>query len=57
MTTAFPDQLGLSSGELVLAAQPVAVRGGRLGESALNLSPAVIDQFKVQMSFFIWHAW
>jgi hypothetical protein len=29
MNTAFPDQLGLSSGELVLAAQPVAVRGAR----------------------------
>lgn len=29
MSTAFPDQLGLSSGELVLAAQPVAVRGAR----------------------------
>ncbi len=29
MSTAFPDQLGLSSGELVLAAQPVAVSGAR----------------------------
>jgi hypothetical protein len=29
MSTAFPDQLGLASGELVLAAQPVAVRGAR----------------------------
>jgi len=29
MSTAFPDQLVLASGELVLAAQPVAVRGAR----------------------------
>jgi len=29
VSTAFPDQLGLASGELVLAAQPVAVRGAR----------------------------
>jgi anti-sigma regulatory factor (Ser/Thr protein kinase) len=29
MSTASPDQLGLVSGELVLAAQPVAVRGAR----------------------------
>ena len=29
MSTASPDQLALASGELVLAAQPVAVRGAR----------------------------
>jgi Histidine kinase-like ATPase domain len=29
MSTAFPEQLALPSGELVLAAQPVAVRGAR----------------------------
>jgi len=31
----------------------IATRGGRLGESALNLSIASIDQFKVQQSFFM----
>ena len=31
----------------------IATRGGRLGESALNLSVAAIDQFKVQQSFFM----
>lgn len=31
----------------------IATRGGRLGESALNLSVADIDQFKVQQSFFM----
>ncbi len=31
----------------------IATRGGRLGESALNLSIAAIDQFKVQQSFFM----
>ncbi|MDX1981945.1 MAG: carboxypeptidase-like regulatory domain-containing protein [Bryobacteraceae bacterium] len=30
----------------------ISTRGGRLGESALNLSVASIDQFKVQQSFF-----
>lgn len=39
-----------STGYLVNGIQ---VRGGRLGESALNLSPSAIDQFKVQMSFFM----
>ena len=42
--------LGSSTGYLI---DGIAVRGGRLGESALNLSPAAIDQFKVQMSFFM----
>lgn len=31
----------------------IATRGQRLGESALNLSVAAIDQFKVQQSFFL----
>src|SRR5581483_3242720 len=31
----------------------IATRGGRLGESALNLSIAAIDQFKVQQNFFM----
>ncbi len=31
----------------------ISVRGERLGESALNLSIAAIDQFKVQQSFFL----
>lgn len=31
----------------------IATRGGRLGESALNLSVAAIDQFKVQQNFFL----
>ena len=31
----------------------ISTRGGRLGESALNLSIASIDQFKVQESFFM----
>ncbi|MEX2261324.1 MAG: TonB-dependent receptor [Bryobacteraceae bacterium] len=31
----------------------IATRGGRLGESALNLSIASVDQFKVQQSFFM----
>ncbi len=31
----------------------IATRGGRLGESSLNLSVAAIDQFKVQQSFFM----
>ncbi len=31
----------------------IAVRGGRLGELALSLSVAGIDQFKVQQSFFM----
>jgi hypothetical protein len=31
----------------------IATRGGRLGESALNISIAAIDQFKVQHSFFM----
>ena len=31
----------------------MATRGGRLGESAINLSIADIDQFKVQQSFFM----
>jgi hypothetical protein len=31
----------------------IATRGGRMGESALNLSIASIDQFKVQQSFFM----
>jgi len=31
----------------------IATRGGRLGESAVNLSIAAIDQFKVQLSFFM----
>ena len=42
--------VGSSTGYLV---DGIAVRGGRLGESALNLSPAAIDQFKVQLSFFM----
>ena len=42
--------VGSSTGYMV---DGIAVRGGRLGESAMNLSPAVIDQFKVQMSFFM----
>ena len=42
--------VGSSTGYMI---DGIAVRGGRLGESALNLSPAVIDQFKVQMSFFM----
>ncbi len=42
--------VGSSTGYII---DGVAVRGGRLGESALNLSPAVIDQFKVQLSFFM----
>jgi hypothetical protein len=31
----------------------IATRGGRLGESAVNLSIAAVDQFKVQQSFFM----
>ena len=31
----------------------VETRGGRLGESALNISVADIDQFKVNMNFFM----
>jgi Carboxypeptidase regulatory-like domain len=31
----------------------IATRGGRLGESAVNISVAAIDQFKVQQSFFM----
>jgi hypothetical protein len=31
----------------------IATRGGRLGESSLNLSIADIDQFKVQQNFFM----
>ena len=31
----------------------IATRGGRLGESALNLSISDVDQFKVQESFFM----
>lgn len=42
--------VGSSTGYMI---DGIAVRGGRLGESALNLSPAAIDQFKVQMSFFM----
>jgi Carboxypeptidase regulatory-like domain/TonB dependent receptor len=41
---------GSSTGYLI---DGIAVRGGRLGESAINLSPSAIDQFKVQMSFFM----
>jgi hypothetical protein len=42
--------VGSSTGYLI---NGIAVRGGRLGESAINLSPSAIDQFKVQMSFFM----
>jgi hypothetical protein len=42
--------VGSSTGYLI---NGIAVRGGRLGESAMNISPAAIDQFKVQMSFFM----
>lgn len=42
--------VGSSTGYMI---DGIAVRGGRLGESAMNLSPAAIDQFKVQMSFFM----
>jgi hypothetical protein len=42
--------VGSSTGYLI---NGIATRGGRLGESALNLSPAAIDQFKVQMSYFM----
>lgn len=42
--------VGSSTGYLI---NGIAVRGGRLGESPLNVSPAAIDQFKVQMSFFM----
>lgn len=31
----------------------IQVRGARLGELAVNLSPANVDQFKVQQSFFM----
>ena len=31
----------------------IATRGGRLGESAVNVSIAAVDQFKVQHSFFM----
>ncbi len=31
----------------------ISTRGGRLGESSLNLSVAAIDQFKVQQNFFM----
>jgi hypothetical protein len=31
----------------------IATRGGRLGESAVNISVAAVDQFKVQQSFFM----
>jgi len=31
----------------------IATRGSRLGESALNLSLAAIDQFKIQVGFFM----
>jgi len=42
--------VGSSTGYMI---DGIAVRGGRLGESPLNLSPAAINQFKVQMSFFM----
>lgn len=42
--------VGSSTGYLI---NGIATRGGRLGESAFNISPAAIDQFKVQMSFFM----
>ena len=42
--------VGSSTGYLI---NGIATRGGRLGESAMNISPAAIDQFKVQMSFFM----
>src|SRR5260370_5644005 len=42
--------MGGATGYLV---NGIAVRGGRLGELALNLSVADIDQFKVQQSFFM----
>jgi hypothetical protein len=42
--------VGSSTGYMI---DGIAVRGGRLGESAVNISPAAIDQFKVQMSFFM----
>ena len=42
--------VGSSTGYLI---NGIATRGGRLGEAALNLSPAAIDQFKVQMSYFM----
>ena len=42
--------MGGATGYLV---NGIAVRGGRLGELALNLSVGDIDQFKVQQSFFM----
>ena len=57
------DQTGHPGRAVILAGNPggatgyivngIAVRGGRLGELALNLSIADIDQFKVQQSFFM----
>src|SRR5262249_50399657 len=42
--------LGTTTGYLI---NGIATRGGRLGESALNLSIASVDEFKVQQSFFM----
>ncbi|MDX2269078.1 MAG: TonB-dependent receptor [Bryobacter sp.] len=42
--------LGGATGYLI---NGIAVRGGRLGELAMNLSIASIDQFKIQQSFFM----
>lgn len=42
--------MGGATGYLV---NGIAVRGGRLGELAVNLSVADIDQFKIQQSFFM----
>jgi hypothetical protein len=60
---AISGQTGRSNNAVLLAGNPgsstgylingIATRGGRLGESALNISVAAIDQFKVQMSFFM----
>ncbi len=57
------DQTGHPGRAVILAGNPggatgytvngIAVRGGRLGELALNLSLADLDQFKVQQSFFM----
>jgi len=44
---------GLPSGSNSYMINGIQVRGSRSGELAIGLSPAAIDQFKVQQSFFM----
>jgi hypothetical protein len=62
-SSVIPSQIGLPDRGLVLGGNlaymtgylinGIATRGTRQGESAVNLSVAAIDQFKVQESFFL----